>query len=129
MFELLDEKKEPRTDLDPWGVSLAAGKWLRAVKKQRQSPTAHEEPGPSLSPTPIIVIQDWSPEAAERSHSPHAQRPAAPSHRRGSRRMSRTPSPLLVDVTEESEEQVKVYEEATDTESGDERWVSGEFWR
>lgn len=128
MFEMLDkpnEKKPEWTGVNPWSLSRVAGKWLRTLKKERCTVGDREESGDDTSPTPIIVIEDWSPETKEeneRSESPRAQMASSPSHRRGSRKMSRTPSPALNDVTEESEEDIKNYEEIVEAESAEERY-------
>ena len=81
------------------------------------------EPHPSpSSQTPLIVIEEWltaedegSFETKEKQTSEEFKTTFAVEEKGKQRKASRTPSPLLSDVREESEEEVKKYEDEDST--------------
>ena len=110
-----DEETAPAKGpvLNPWNVSLAASKWMSTIRQRRKSANS---PSPEVSDEtgqpPIIVIEDWAPGAAlgeDESEDTNGFQ-LSTSRKTPTRRMSRTPTPALDDVTEESEEEIQQYE-------------------
>lgn len=97
--------------LNPWNVSLAASKWMSTVRQRRKSSPSPEVSDESGQP-PIIVIEDWAPGAAlgEEESEETKGLQLTTSRKTPTRRTSRTPTPVLDDVTEESEEEIQKYE-------------------
>lgn len=100
--------------LNPWNISLAASKWVSTVRQAQRTKNSHS-PEAILDDTgqpPIIVIEDWAPGAAlgepESAEAANAQ--LSPSKKAPLRKTSRSTTPILDDVTEESEEEIQKYE-------------------
>ena len=97
--------------LNPWSVSFAASKWMTNVLQRRQSERALELSDDNGQP-PIIVIEDWSPESGSKgSEEVTDSFQLGPSRKTPTRKTNRTPTPVLDDVTEESEEEIQKYED------------------
>ncbi|XP_073252480.1 uncharacterized protein [Porites lutea] len=108
--------------LNLWNVSFAASKWMGNVRQRRKSERAQELSDDTGQP-PIIVIEDWSPDtgsATEGNDNTDGSQ-LAPGRKTPTKRTSRTPTPILNDVTEESEEEIRKYE---DELAPSERWYT-----
>ena len=99
--------------LNPWNISLVASKWISTVRQAQRKKNSHS-PEAILDETgqpPIIVIEDWAPGAAlGEPESIETNPPLSTSRKAPMRRTSRNSTPLLDDVTEESEEEIQKYE-------------------
>lgn len=110
-----DEESAPAKSpvLNPWNVSLVASKWMSTIRQRRKSANS---PSPEVSDEtgqpPIIVIEDWAPGAALGEDESEDKKgfQLSTSRKTATRRTSRTPTPALDDVTEESEEEIQQYE-------------------
>lgn len=125
IFDVLDSTSNPEASssdedappakspgLNPWSISLAASKWMTNVRQRRRNTHAQEVIDDTGQP-PIIVIEDWSPDAkpdSEGSEDTDASQLTI-NRKTPTRKMSRTPTPVLDDVTEESEEEIQKYED------------------
>ena len=102
-----------RPVLNPWSISLVASKWVATVRQAHRTKNSHS-PEAILDETgqpPIIVIEDWAPGAAlGEPESTETDAQLSMNKKAPTRRTSRSPSPILDDVTEESEEEVQKYE-------------------
>ena len=125
MFDVLDRYSDKDTSspakdalspstlpANPWNLSFATSKWLSAIRQQRKHAHAQEMSHITNQP-PIIVIEDWSPivhsdSDARGEDASNSQ--LSTSDRKAGRKASRTPTPVLDDVTEESEEEIQKYE-------------------
>lgn len=99
--------------LNPWNVSLVASKWMSTVRHAQRKKNSHS-PEVIVDETgqpPIIVIEDWAPGAAlGEPESAETDAQLSTSRKTPTRRTSRTSTPILDDVTEESEEEIQKYE-------------------
>ena len=98
--------------LNPWNVSFAASKWMSNIRQRRKSSPSSGEVEETGQP-PIIVIEDWSPNEAlgeKTSDETGCGQMAKNRIKSPTRKANRTPTPVLDNVTEESEEDVKKYE-------------------
>ena len=98
--------------LSPWNVSFAASKWMSNIRQRRKSSPSSGVTEETGQP-PIIVIEDWSPNEAlgeKASDKTDCGQMATNRIKSPTRKTSRTPTPVLDNVTEESEEDVKKYE-------------------
>lgn len=99
--------------LNPWNISLVASKWMSNVRQAQRTKNSHS-PEAILDETgqpPIIVIEDWAPGAAlGEPESAETDAQLSTNRKAPTKRTSRTPTPILDDVTEESEEEVQKYE-------------------
>ena len=95
--------------LNPWNVSLAASKWMTNIRQRRRSAKTQEISDDESQP-PIIVIEDWSPDAGSEGNETDGSQ-LVPVRKTSARKTSRTPTPALVDVAEESEEEIKKFED------------------
>lgn len=97
--------------LNPWNVSFVASKWMSAVRQRRKNSHSPEESDETGQP-PIIVIEDWSPgaELGEERSEDTDDSGLVTSRKTSARKTSRTPTPILDNVTEESEEEIQKYE-------------------
>lgn len=94
--------------LNPWSMSFAASKWMANVRQRRRDAHAQDD-GDDTGQPPIIVIEDWSPDA-EIGDDTDAS-PLMASRMTPTKKMSQTPTPVLDDVAEESEEEIQKYED------------------
>ena len=99
--------------LNPWNLSLAATKWVSTVRQRRKSSPSPEVTSAETGQPPIIVVEDWAPGAAlgEEESEEAKGFQLSTSRKTPTRRKSRSPTPVLDDVTEESEEEIQKYEE------------------
>ena len=99
--------------LNPWNISLVASKWMSNVRQAQRKKNSHS-PEAILDETgqpPIIVIEDWAPGAAlGEPESAETDAQLSTNRKAPTKRTSRTPTPILDDVTEESEEEIQKYE-------------------
>lgn len=99
--------------LNPWNISLVASKWMSNVRQAQRTKNSHS-PEAILDETgqpPIIVIEDWAPGAAlGEPESAETDAQLSTNRKAPTKRTSRTPTPILDDVTEESEEEIQKYE-------------------
>ena len=99
--------------LNPWNISLVASKWMSNVRQAQRKKDSHS-PEAILDETgqpPIIVIEDWAPGAAlGEPESTETDAQLSTNRKAPTKRTSRTPTPILDDVTEESEEEIQKYE-------------------
>lgn len=119
IFDVLDPSSSDEENsgakspgLNLWNVSFAASKWMGSVRQRRKSERAQELSDDTGQP-PIIVIEDWSPDTGSttgRNDDTDGSQLAA-GRKTPSKRTSRTPTPILNDVTEESEEEIRKYED------------------
>ena len=99
--------------LNPWNISFAASKWMNSVRQRRRNSQNSSEVTEETGQPPIIVIEDWSPEEAlgeKASDETDSRQLVTNRIKSPTRKTSRTPTPVLDDVTEESEEEVQKYE-------------------
>ena len=100
--------------LNPWNVSLVASKWMSTVRQAQRKKNLHS-PEAILDETgqpPIIVIEDWAPGAAlGEPENAETDAQSSTNRKAPTRGTSRTPTPILDDVTEESEEEIRKYED------------------
>lgn len=119
IFDVLDPSSSDEENsgakspgLNLWNVSFAASKWMGSVRQRRKSERAQELSDDPGQP-PIIVIEDWSPDTGSttgRNDDTDGSQLAA-GRKTPTKRTSRTPTPILNDVTEESEEEIRKYED------------------
>ena len=119
IFDVLDPSSSDEENsgakspgLNLWNVSFAASKWMGSVRQRRKSERAQELSDDTGQP-PIIVIEDWSPDTGSttgRNDDTDGSQLAA-GRKTPTKRTSRTPTPILNDVTEESEEEIRKYED------------------
>ena len=98
--------------LNPWSLSLVASKWMTNVRQRRRC-THGQEVSDDTGQPPIIVIEDWSPDTksgSEASDDTEASQ-LMTTRMTPTRKMSRTPTPVLDDVAEESEEEIQKYKD------------------
>ena len=99
--------------LNPWNISLVASKWMSNVRQAQRKKNSNS-PEATLDETgqpPIIVIEDWAPGAAlGEPESAETDAQLSKNRKAPTKRTSRTPTPILDDVTEESEEEIQKYE-------------------
>lgn len=109
--ELFSATKSPV--LNPWNISLVASKWMSNVRQAQRKKNSHS-PETILDETgqpPIIVIEDWAPGAAlGEPESAETDAQLSMNRKAPTKRTNRTPTPILDDVTEESEEEIQKYE-------------------
>ena len=107
-----DTSSDKSPVLNPWSVSFAASKWMTNVRQRRRN-THVQEVSDDTGQPPIIVIEDWSPDAesgSEANDDTDASQ-LMTSRMTPTRKMSRTPTPVLDDVAEESEEEIQKYKD------------------
>lgn len=107
-----DTSSDKSAVLNPWNVSFAASKWMTNVRQRRRN-THVQEVSDDTGQPPIIVIEDWSPDAesgSEANDDTDASQ-LMTTRMTPTRKMSRTPTPVLDDVAEESEEEIQKYKD------------------
>ena len=99
--------------LNPWNISLVASRWMSTVRQAQRMKNSYS-PDVILDESgqpPIIVIEDWAPGAALGESESAETDPQLPTSRKAPmRKTSRSPTLILDDVTEESEEEIQKYE-------------------
>jgi len=99
--------------LNPWNISLVASRWMSTARQAQRMKNSHS-PDVILDESgqpPIIVIEDWAPGAALGESESAETDPQLPTSRNAPmRKTSRSPTLILDDVTEESEEEIQKYE-------------------
>lgn len=108
-----DEDNAKSPVLNPWNVSFASSKWLANVRMRRRN-TSDQDGNDDAGQPPIIVIEDWSPgteNSSAEAMDPTDASPLVASRMAPLKKMSRTTTPVLDNVAEESEEEIQRYEE------------------